>query len=153
MKIYHPDAESHVLLDNLLSPSLVLILSVIAYVKCLRSNMASSYCLALSNHHLFTHWSPDCGPFGTRTSLSNGGGGGWLQRASNPHHPRSRLALLFHQLPLRSQPTASPTEEGVCGKDELQGRSSARQGELEGQNPPTGEILKCKMRLHLYLIL
>lgn len=71
---------------------------------------------------------PDRGPAGARASLSHGGGGGRLQRASDPHHPRRRLALLLHQLPLRSQPAASPPQEGVRGQDELQGGGSARQG-------------------------
>lgn len=55
----------------------------------------------------WTHCSPDCGPIGARTSLSYGGGGGWIQCASDSHHTWSGLALLFHQLPFRSQPTAS----------------------------------------------
>lgn len=72
----------------------------------------------------------DRGPFGSRASLSYGRGGRWLQRASDPHHPWRCLALLFHQLPLRTQPAASTSKEGVCGKDELQGRRCPCQGAL-----------------------
>lgn len=70
----------------------------------------------------------DRGPAGTRPSLPHGGGGGRLQRASDAHHARRRLALLLYQLPLRSQPAAAPPQEGVGGQDELQGGSGARQG-------------------------
>lgn len=85
-------------------------------------------CLLVCDKNLFR--CPDCGPVGAWKSLSHGGGSGRLQRASDPHHSWSRVTLLLHQLPLRSQPTASPAEEGVRGKDELQGCSCVGQGEV-----------------------
>lgn len=90
-------------------------------------------------------FAPDSGPFGAGASLPYGRGGRWLQRSPDPHHPRRRLALLLHQLPLRAQPAAPPSEEGVCGEDELQGRRRPRQGPLH-----TGEHAEAGPEAELY---
>lgn len=85
--------------------------------------------VSLFNHAFFLPFFPDCGPVGSRTCISYGGGGRWIQCAPNAHHARCCVHLLLQQLAIRPEPHPAPTQARVCGQNELQGSGSSGQGE------------------------